>query len=330
MPCLDSLSRPINYLRISVTDRCNLRCVYCMPAEGVSPRFAHDEILRYEEIVRVVQAAAAMGISKVRLTGGEPLARMGIADLVEMIAGVDGIDDISMTTNGILLTRHAERLRVAGLHRVNVSLDTLQPARFRQITRLGELGDVLAGIDAAQRAGLLPIKLNNVVMRGMNDDEILDFARLTRERPWHIRFIEVMPLGATAGLARMEHVPISEVRSRIETELGRLEPVEKGERSNGPALYYRLQGAVGTIGFISPVSEHFCFSCNRLRLTADGKLRPCLLSDHEIDLREALRCGATGDELQDLLRVAIDRKPAGHHLAEDLAPSKRQMSQIGG
>ena len=210
MPCLDSLSRPINYLRISVTDRCNLRCVYCMPAEGVSPRFAHDEILRYEEIVRVVQAAAAMGISKVRLTGGEPLARMGIADLVEMIAGVDGIDDISMTTNGILLTRHAERLRVAGLHRVNVSLDTLQPARFRQITRLGELGDVLAGIDAAQRAGLLPIKLNNVVMRGMNDDETLDFARLTRERPWHIRFIEVMPLGATAGLARMEHVPISD------------------------------------------------------------------------------------------------------------------------
>ena len=330
MPCLDSLSRPINYLRISVTDRCNLRCVYCMPAEGVPAKFPHDAILSYEEIVRVVRAAADMGISKIRLTGGEPLARLGVVDLVEMIAGVPGIDDISMTTNATLLPRYADDLKRAGLHRVNVSLDTLRPERFQQITRLGRLEDVLAGIDAAARAGLQPIKINCVVMRGVNDDEIVDFARLTLAQPWHVRFIEVMPLGATAGLAKMEHLPVSEVRARIEESLGALIPAEKGDRGNGPARYYRLEQAVGTVGFISAVSEHFCFSCNRLRLTADGKLRPCLLSDQEIDLRQALRRGADSEVLQALLRTAIERKPAGHHLAEDMVPSERQMSQIGG
>lgn len=330
MACRDLLSRPINYLRVSVTDRCNLRCVYCMPAGGVSPKFAHDKILSYEEIVRVVEAAASLGISKVRLTGGEPLARLGIVDLVDMIAGVPGIDDISMTTNGILLPRYAEALKRAGLHRVNISLDTLQPDRFQQITRLGKLEDVLAGIEAAGQAGLQPVKLNNVVMRGMNDDEVVDFARLTLERAWHVRFIEVMPVGAMAGLAEMEHVPMSEVQDRIEDTLGSLAPAGNGGKGNGPACYYRLPNAPGTVGFISAVSEHFCFNCNRLRLTADGKLRPCLLSDQEIDLRAALRQGAALGELQMLLRTAIERKPAGHQLAEHTVPVNRQMSQIGG
>ena len=330
MPCLDSLSRPINYLRISITDRCNLRCVYCMPAEGVPHKFAHADILSYEEIVRVVRAAADLGINKIRLTGGEPLVRLGVVDLVAMIAGVPGIDDISMTTNATLLARYAAELKRAGLHRVNVSLDTLRPDRFQQISRLGELEDVLAGIDAAARVGLQPIKLNFVVMRGVNDDEIVDFARLTLTQSWHVRFIEVMPVGATAGLAKMEHMPVSEVRQRIEQNLGTLSPADKGERANGPALYYRLEQAAGTIGFISAVSEHFCFNCNRLRLTADGKLRPCLLSDQEIGLREALRRGAESEELQVFLRTAIERKPAGHHLAENMVPSARQMSQIGG
>jgi len=330
MACRDSLSRPINYLRVSVTDRCNLRCVYCMPAEGVSPKFAHDNILSYEEIARVVEAAANLGISKIRLTGGEPLVRLGIVDLVELISGVPGIDDISMTTNGILLPRYAEALKIAGLHRVNISLDTLQPDRFQRITRLGKLADVLAGIEAAGQAGLRPVKLNNVVMRGMNDDEVVDFARLTLDRAWHVRFIEVMPVGATAGLAEMEHVPMSEARGRIEDALGSLAPAGNDGKGNGPARYYRLPNALGTVGFISAVSEHFCFNCNRLRLTADGKLRPCLLSDQEIDLRAALRQGADLGELQTLLRTAIERKPAGHQLAEHGAPVNRQMSQIGG
>lgn len=330
MPCLDSLARPISYLRISVTDRCNLRCIYCMPAEGIPHKFPHEEILRYEEIARVVEAAAGLGINKVRLTGGEPLARLGIAELVRMIASIPGIDDISMTTNGILLARHAQELKDAGLHRVNVSLDTLQPTRFRQITRLGELEDVLAGIEAAERAGLHPIKVNNVVMRGLNDDEIADFARLTLTRPWHIRFIEIMPVGETAEQAKMGFVPVAEIRARIEAEVGPLEPSDGAGRGAGPARYYRLPNAPGTIGFISAVSEHFCFHCNRLRLTADGKLRPCLLSDQEIDIRAALRRGAGLQELQAILRQAVEQKPAGHHLAEDITATGRLMSQIGG
>lgn len=330
MPWLDSLARPISYLRISVTDRCNLRCIYCMPAGGIPHKFSHEDILRYEEIVQVVRAAAGLGINKIRLTGGEPLARLGVAGLVRMIAAVPGIDDISMTTNGILLARHARELKDAGLHRINVSLDTLEPARFRQITRLGDLKDVLAGIEAAEQAGLSPIKINNVVMRGLNDDEIPAFARLTLTRAWHVRFIEVMPVGETAGLAKVGFVPMAEVRQRIESEIGPLVPSDGAERGAGPARYYRLPNALGTIGFISAVSEHFCFHCNRLRLTADGKLRPCLLSDREIDIRAALRRGADLEELQDILRQAIGEKPAGHHLAEDITATGRLMSQIGG
>jgi len=333
MPYLDSFARPINYLRVSVTDRCNLRCVYCMPAEGIDLA-RHEDMLRYEEIARVVQAAAALGISKVRLTGGEPLARRDLPDLVRLIAAVPGIDDISMTTNGILLPTHAVELAEAGLHRVNVSLDSLRPERFRAITRCGAQGvsDVWAGVAAAESAGLTPVKLNTVVIRGLNDDEVVDFARLTLERPLHVRFIEIMPLGANEHWAGDGYVSVSEMRSRIEAALGPLEPVGRGDRvvGNGPARYSRLPGAPGTVGFISPVSEHFCFHCNRLRLTADGKLRPCLLSDDEIDLRDALREGAGDEELQAIIAQAIAAKPARHHLDVGNVPQARQMAQIGG
>jgi cyclic pyranopterin phosphate synthase len=328
MPYLDSFARPINYLRVSVTDRCNLRCVYCMPPEGIELR-SHDEILTFEEIARIVAAAAAIGIKKIRLTGGEPLARLGVPDLVRMIAATPGIDDISMTTNGTLLARYAAAMAAAGLHRVNVSLDTLQPERFRQITRRGSLSDVWEGIEAAQHADLTPIKLNTVVIRGMNEDEVTDFARMTLASPWHVRFIEIMPLGDNAAWAGDGYVPMNEVRARIEATFGPLEAIG-GPAGNGPARYYCIPGAKGTLGFIAPVSEHFCFSCNRLRLTADGKLRPCLLSDAEVDLRTPLWDGANQEQLKDLLLSGIRSKPGRHHLAQGEVPSERVMAEIGG
>ncbi|MFQ6058950.1 MAG: GTP 3',8-cyclase MoaA [Anaerolineae bacterium] len=328
MPYLDSFNRPISYLRISVTDRCNLRCVYCMPPQGIA-LCPPQEILRYEEIALVVRAAAELGISKVRITGGEPLVRLGIVDLVAMIAAVPGIDDVSMTTNGTLLTRYADDLARAGLRRVNVSLDTLREERFRRITRYGRLTDVLAGIEAAQRAGLRPIKTNMVVLRGLNDDEVVDFARLTLEREWHVRYIEMMPVGQSTIWSRNGHIPVGEIKGRIEEQLGELQPARVSVGS-GPARYYRLGGAVGTIGFISPISEHFCQGCNRLRLTADGRLRPCLLSDEEMDLRTPLRRGASLEEIRALLAQGVHIKPQGHRLAEHIVPRGRTMSQIGG
>jgi cyclic pyranopterin phosphate synthase len=338
MPYSDNFNRPISYLRVSVTDRCNLRCVYCMPPAGV-PWRPHGEILRYEEIETVVRAAAELGISKVRLTGGEPLVRKGLVDLVRMIGRIPGLDDLAMTTNGILLARYAEELRAAGLQRVNVSLDTLRPERFRTITRLGKLPDTLAGIAAAKEAGLVPVKINTVVIRGLNDDEVVDFARLTYAPPpplaggarggWHVRFIEVMPLGDNADWAGNGYVPMGEVRERIERELGRLIPAKLGG-GGGPARYYRLPDAQGTVGFITPISEHFCYQCNRLRLTADGKLRPCLLSDYEIDLRTPLRQGATIEDIKRLIVEAVRAKPERHHLSEQVIPQGRAMSEIGG
>jgi cyclic pyranopterin phosphate synthase len=322
----DSFQRPINYLRISVTDRCNLRCVYCMPEEGV-PLMLHDDILSYEEIVTVVRAAAEMGINKVRLTGGEPLVRTGLPALVRLIAEVKTIDDISLTTNGILLARYAAELKEAGLHRVNISLDSLRPERFRQITRCGELEDTLAGIAAAHAAGLEPVKINVVVLAGVNDDELTDFARKTLSDGWHVRFIEHMPVnGDDSGLLGL--VSVAEMRRRIGT-LGELSPW-KTDVGNGPAKYFRLPGAAGTIGFITPVTEHFCYQCNRLRLTADGKLRPCLLSEAEIDLRGPLRRGASPEELKALIEKAVAEKPKGHRLAEGRPAKGRPFSQVGG
>jgi len=325
-PRCDRNGRSINYLRVSVTDRCNLRCVYCMPEEGV-PSIGHESILRYEEITRVVRVAASLGISEVRLTGGEPLVRKGIEQLVDSIALIPGLAGLSMTTNGELLAPLADSLALAGLQRVNVSLDSLRPARFRAITRRGTLSNVLAGIEAAQRAGLQPVKINVVVMRGINDDEVADFARLTVGAGWNVRFIELMPLGAGAARTYADFVPIDEIRATIEAELGSLEPAEL--QGNGPASVWRLPRAKGTLGFIGAISHRFCSRCNRLRLTADGKLLPCLLSDAEIDLRGPLRAGGGDAELRDLFRQAIDAKPSGHRMGER-ATAAHEMSRIGG
>ncbi len=329
---IDSYQRPINYLRISVTDRCNLRCVYCMPPEGIK-LLPHREVLSFEEIVALVEAATSLGISNIRLTGGEPLVRPGIVELVRMIAQVPGVHDLSLTTNGVLLSRQAPALKTAGLSRVNISLDTLRPQRFRQITRFGHLEDVLEGIAAAQQAGLDPVKINVVLLKGLNDDEVLDFAAQTLSQEWHIRFIEPMPVGEDTicsgpGNGPGDFLPLAQVEAQIAT-MGLLTPYS-GHRGNGPARYYRLPGARGSLGFISPLSEAFCFGCNRLRLTADGKLRPCLLSDLEIDVKGPLRAGATQENLQGLLRQATAYKPESHLLAQGQSPHVRQMSQIGG
>ncbi len=328
MPYTDTYDRPINYLRVSVTDRCNLRCMYCMPPEGVQMR-SHEDILSYEEIVLVVRAAVSLGIHKVRLTGGEPLVRLGIVELVEMLASIPGIDDLAMTTNGTLLAQYAHDLAQAGLKRVNVSLDTLRPERFRHITRRNSLSAVLDGLAAAREVGLLPIKTNTVVVRGLNDDEVLDFARLTLTRDWHVRFIEMMPIGKSTVWSGDGYISGGEMRGWIEKELAQLKPF-KLKSGCGPARYYRLPDALGTIGFIDPISQHFCYRCNRLRLTADGRLRPCLLSDYELDLRTPLREGAGLDEIRALLLQAIHAKPERHHLDEHIAPQGRTMSEIGG
>ncbi len=323
----DTHNRPINYLRVSVTDRCNLRCRYCMPEEGVAT-CTHADILTFEETARVVRAAASLGINAVRLTGGEPLVRLGCVDLVRFVAQTPGITDVAMTTNAVLLASQAEALKEAGLKRVNISLDTLDRRRFAAISRVDALPQVLAGIEAAQRIGLSPVKINTVVMRGINDDEIVALARTGSDRGWHVRFIELMPLGQSGE----QYVSCEETRQRLEQELGQLTPVGARETVNGagPARYFRLPGASGTVGFISPVSNHFCDQCNRLRLTADGRLRPCLLSERETDLRALLRSGATDGDLAEAVTEAIRLKPLSHHLAEHEAPKGRTMSQIGG
>jgi GTP 3',8-cyclase len=327
---LDSFGRRVNYLRVSVTDRCNLRCIYCMPPEGVS-KIPHSEILSYEEIRAVVQAAAELGINKIRLTGGEPLIRANFPELVKMLSRIEGIQELSLTTNGTLLKNYALELKQAGLSRVNVSLDTLKTDKFQYITRLGKLDDVLEGIEAAKKAGFNLVKINTVVMRGINDDEVLDFARMTYKDGWHVRFIELMPFKDLA-----EFVPSVELRQHISL-LGRIEPCTP-VAGNGPAIYYRLSGAKGTISFISPLTETaFCSRCNRMRLTPDGKLRPCLLGEDEIDLKMTLRnnpptiSSSTFEELKRLILKAVAAKPEHHHLKEgNVRIVKRKMSQIGG
>lgn len=322
----DAWQRQINYLRISVTDRCNLNCVYCSEGNAVEPDL-RSNVLSYEEIRRIVEVAASLGITTVRLTGGEPLVRSDLSRLVAMLARIKGIDDIALTTNGILLGKYSAELKKAGLKRVNVSLDTLQGGKFKRIAGSDHLQDVLAGIEAARLAGLNPVKINMVVLRGINDDEIIDFARLTISRGWHVRFIEFMPLGVLKNEVG-ELVSAEEIRGRIQG-LGHLEP-DTGGGGNGPARYYRFAGAEGTIGFISPMTDHFCHSCNRLRLTADGHLRPCLLDDDEVDLRAVLRNGAKPEELKELIRRAVGLKQEQHHLAEGVGPQKRSMRGIGG
>jgi len=323
----DSFQRPINYLRISVTDRCNLRCIYCLPPEGVD-LISRREILSYEEVYTIARAAAELGINKIRITGGEPLVRSGLPRLIQMLAQIEAIDDISLTTNGTLLGSCAAELKQAGLRRVNVSLDTLKQDRFELITRVGSnLDQVLEGIEVARAVGLNPVKLNTVVMSGINDDELLDFAAKTITEGWHVRFIELMPVAGEGGTAP-RFVSASEMRKRLE-QLGELESCLPSI-GNGPAKYFRFPHAEGTVGFITPISEHFCFQCNRMRLTADGRLRPCLLSDYEIDLKQPLRRGINSAGLKKLFTQAVADKPLRHHLAEGYVPKQRPFSQVGG
>ena len=321
---LDSFGRSINYLRISVTDRCNLRCLYCMPPEGV-PQMPHSEILSYEEIRTVVQSAAELGINRIRLTGGEPLVRADLPKLIKMLSQIEGIEELSLTTNGTVLKKYALELKQADLSRVNVSLDTLKADKFRYITSLGKLKTVLEGIEAAKEAGFEPVKINTVIMRGINDDEILDFARMTYKEGCHVRFIELMPFKGAE-----EFVPSIELRQHISL-LGKLEPCAS-ITGNGPATYYRLVGARGAIGFITPLTEaSFCSRCNRMRLTPDGKLRPCLLGEDEIDLKTPLRNNASMEELKSLILKAVASKPEHHNLeGGNIRPVNRKMSQIGG
>lgn len=325
---VDGFSRPITYLRISVTDKCNLRCVYCMP-EGGLPWLRRDEILTYEEIVEIVAAAARAGVRSIRLTGGEPLLRRDLHRLIGAIAAVPGIDDIALSTNGLLLAQQLDELIAAGLRRVNLSLDTLQPERFEAIARRPGLEAVLAGIDAVVDAGLTPLKLNCVVMRGSNDDELLDFARLTKERPIFVRFIEVMPVHENVDLQRDTYVSADEILERI-AAIGELRAVA-GPGGNGPARYFAFDGAAGAVGVISPLSHDYCDRCNRVRLTADGRLRLCLFGDHALDLRTPLRAGATPEELTELLASAMLIKPQRHHLRLGETSSRmRAFSEIGG
>lgn len=344
----DRFGRRIDYLRISLTDRCNLRCVYCMPKEGV-PWKAPEEILTLEEIERFARVAVEEGISKIRLTGGEPLVRLGIVDHVRRLREMTGIEAIALTTNGTLLPKFAKPLHDAGLTRVNISLDSLDPEVFATVTRGGKLEQALAGLDAAFDAGFDPVKLNVVVVRSLEQD-LLGFARMTLDRPLHVRFIEYMPVGGAeddgtpakgagcdpalpGGWTRADHVTADEILARIAEEgatagLGDLLPVTKDAAPGGwgPARYYRFPGALGTVGVISPLSHHFCAECNRLRLTAEGKLRTCLFSDDELDARTVIRNG-TDRDLRALIDRALHDKPESHH---DRIGTLRRMSQIGG
>ena len=331
---LDRYKREINYLRVSITDRCNLRCVYCMPKEGLS-LLGHEDILRYEELLRVVRIARKLGIVKVRVTGGEPLVRRGVTGFLAEL-GKLGLEDISLTTNGILLESLAGPIRQAGVGRINVSLDSLDPGRYARITRGGDLSAVLRGLEQAERSGFSPIKINVVAVKGFNDDEAVSFARLTLEKPYEIRFIELMPIGGEKGSGE-QYVSNDELMERI-ARLGPLHPIErgKGERNfSGPARRFRLEGARGVIGFISPISHNFCHACNRLRLTADGGLRACMMVDGEIDLKAPMRRGCSDEELERLIVQAILSKPLGQHTdgaAGDRHRRKcaREMPTIGG
>ncbi|MGD0474344.1 MAG: GTP 3',8-cyclase MoaA [Candidatus Velthaea sp.] len=327
-PLADQFNRPITYLRVSVTDRCNLRCVYCMPEAGL-PWIARADTLSFEEIASIVRAAASIGVRSIRLTGGEPLVRRDLARLVARIASIPGIDDIALSTNGLLLAEQVEGLCAAGLQRVNISLDTLRPERFFTIARRHGLERVLAGIDAALGAGLGPIKLNCVVMRGQNDDEVVAFAELTRERRIHVRFIEMMPVLDNVALQRDAYISAAEILDRIRASAV-LVPV-RGPGGNGPARYFAIPDAAGTVGVITPLSHDYCETCNRVRLSADGRLRLCLFGDNEIDLRTPVRAGASLDDVAAIFRGAMYVKPERHHL--DLgkpASAMRAFSEIGG
>ncbi len=318
----DTCGRKIDYLRISVTDLCNLRCKYCIPEKGV-PLKQHDDILSFEEIERIVREAAELGVTKVRITGGEPLVRRGISDLVRMVAAVPGIRDIALTTNGLLLAKQAALLKEAGLHRVNISLDSLDPDKYREITRGGDLEQVLEGIRIAREIGLTPIKINAVLIGGFNDSEIESFVELTRNEPIDVRFIELMPIGEASTWSSEHFISNDTVLKRVPG----LMPLPVNDKTS-PARYFALSGARGKVGLINPISSHFCASCNRIRLTADGRLKPCLNADTEISLLDSLR----GENcLSTQILEAIRLKPESHNISgADYKPVSRNMHQIGG
>ena len=322
----DQFGRSIEYLRISVTDRCNFRCVYCMPLEGLD-WLPKGDILTYEEITEVVRQLAPLGLKRLRITGGEPTIRPQLESLIAMLKAVPGVEDIALSTNGVKLATMAASLAQAGLDRVNISADSLRPERIRAIARRDLGFDPVGALRAASVAGLDPVKYNVVVMRGINDDEIADFARLTREHAVHIRFIELMPVGDMAGLTWEHVVPSNEVLERASAAIGALEPSDGPPVGNGPATYYRAAGAPGTIGVITPMSHTYCGTCNRVRLTADGRLRTCLYGDHEVNLRDPLRAGAA---LKPLFLDALANKPKEHNLLQMQVGGLKALSQVGG
>jgi cyclic pyranopterin phosphate synthase len=325
-PAHDSYGRRIRYLRISLTDACNLRCVYCMP-EHMQFRPRH-ELMSDEEILFLVKVGASLGVDKIRLTGGEPTIRPGVVELVRQMAAIPGIRDVAMTTNALLLEELAQPLADAGLKRVNISIDTIDPERFKRITRWGDVDDVWRGIAAAESAGLLPVKLNCVVTRGFNEEDVTDLARLTLENEWEVRFIEMMPFGEVSDFQLSHVVSFREIRQNVEKVFGPLE--EATYDFVDPSRPFRIPGATGTLGFISSVTEPFCQGCGRVRLTADGKLRLCLLRDDEVDLLTPLRSGADFDKIRALMKDGAFHKPWGHGLASGEFAENRAMNQIGG
>jgi cyclic pyranopterin phosphate synthase len=329
---VDMFSRTISYLRLSLTDRCNLRCSYCMPEdreEGLQV-LQHEDLLSYEELLRLVELVVAMGMNKIRLTGGEPLVRRGVMDFIGSLSRIDGLDEIRLTTNGVLLHEKAAGLYAAGIRKLNISLDTMRPERFKKITGADLFHQVWKGIQTAGHLGF-DVKLNVVAMKGVNDDEFVDFARLAVEKPYQVRFIEFMPVGDHSTWNEASYISSSDLKKQIGA-LGTLEALP-GCRMDGPARVYSLtadNGLKGRVGFISPISHHFCDTCNRLRLTSAGRLRACLLHDREADLKSLLRKGATDDEIRGLIKQTILDKPKGHTLAEDQLKCSGQMSRIGG
>lgn len=326
---VDNNNRKINYLRLSITDRCNLRCVYCMPEEGIN-FMAHENILRYEEILRLVRLSILRGIRKVRLTGGEPLVRKGFTDFLKRLSKIDGLDEITLTTNGVLLKQYAAEIKECGVHRVNISLDSLKPEKFKRITGRDFFEQVWQGIQEAEQLGFNPIKINVVAIRGINDDEIEDFGSLTLEKPYHIRFIEHMPVGDNNNWNSEKFMPILEIYERLQN-VGPLVPIQRRNQLDGPAQRYKIKDAKGEIGLIGALSNHFCAVCNRLRLTADGHLRSCLFSENEIDVMPELRGGESDEAILALIERAIREKPEKHNLKRQGHRScTRQMSSIGG
>ena len=329
---LDKFDREINYLRVSITDRCNLHCSYCRPKEGISLR-GHDDILRYEEIIRIVSMAVKLGLIKVRITGGEPLLRRGFIEFIASLNKIQGLQDISLTTNGILLEEYAQGIFDAGIHRINISLDSLNKEKYFRVTNGGNLEAVLRGIAKAEEIGFSPIKINTVAIKGFNDDEVLAFAKLAVDKPFQMRFIELMPMGQASLEHGADYLPVTQLMQKISAKF-ELEQIKvKENKSAGPATIFRIKGGRGEIGFINPVSSHFCSTCNRLRLTADGRLRACLIKEEEIDLKKALSEKCSDSVLERLIREAILLKPKHHDLDcsdRHLKKCHRDMSEIGG